>query len=431
MEKEHTHKKEGTENEYETHVSIETINSQIPLWKKDKKSISDEEYKSFYTNKFHDFEEPLKWIHTKVEGQYSYATLLYIPAHAPYDYYTKDYKKGLQLYSNGVLIMEKCEELLPDYFGFVKGLVDSEDLSLNISREMLQQDKQLRVIAKNIENKIRNELQDMLENNREEYEKIFNTFGMQLKYGAYDNYGMDKEKLKDLLLFHSSNAEGETEKYTTLKEYISRMKKGQESIFYASGESLDKIKLMPQVENVLDKGFEVLYLNESVDEFVLQVLGEYEGKKFLNVSANNVDLDTDEEKEALKTINEESKEMFIFMKDSIGADFIKDVRFTHRLKNHPVCLVSEGILSVEMEKVLNSMPNSRERGDVKADVVLEINEKHPIAEKIKTLYEGGEKEKELLNKYAKVLYSQARLIEGLPVENPTELSNLICEIMTK
>ena len=430
MDVEHKHKKEGTEDDYEIHIETETLNSQVPLWKKDKKSIADEDYKAFYTDKFHDFEEPLKWIHTKVEGQYSYATLLYVPAHIPYDYYTKDYKKGLQLYSNGVLIMEKCEDLLPDYFSFVKGLVDSEDLSLNISREMLQQDKQLRVIAKNIENKIRNELQDMLEKNREEYEKIFSQFGLQLKYGAYDNYGMDKDKLRDLLLFYSSNTEN---KYITLKEYVSRMKEDQESIYYASGESLDKIKLMPQVENVLDKGYELLYLNESVDEFVLQVLGEYEGKKFVNVSANTVDLDTENEKEELKKVNEENKDMFSMMKEAIdgGAydnDFkgiIKEVRFTHRLKNHPVCLISDGILSVEMEKVLNNMPNNRE---VKAETVLEINEKHPIAEKIKKLYV---EDKETLKKYAKILYSQARLIEGLSVENPTELSNLICEIMTK
>ena len=458
MDIEHKHKKEGTDDEYVTHLETEIVNSQIPLWKKDKKNITAEEYKAFYTDKFHDFEEPLKWIHTKVEGQYSYSTLMYIPAHTPYDYYTKDYKKGLKLYSNGVLIMEKCEDLLPDYFSFVKGLVDSEDLSLNISREMLQQDKQLRVIAKNIENKIRSELQNMLENDREQYEKMFSNFGLQLKYGAYDNYGMDKDKLKDLLLFYSSitdkiedniNNSGEEKtnttisanKYVTLKEYVSRMKEGQEAIYYASGESLDKIKLMPQAENVMDKGYEILYLNESVDEFVLQVIGEYEGKKFVNVSANNIDLDSEEEKEELKKLNEESKDMFEVMKKAIDESYnansgenisggmehnqIKGIRFTHRLKKHPVCLTSEGILSVEMEKVLNSMPNNR---DVKAEIVLEINEKHPISEKLKSLYVEN---KEDLKKYAQILYSQARLIEGLPVENPTELSNLICEIMTK
>lgn len=440
MDVEHKHKKENTENEYETHIETETFNSQTPLWKKDKKQITDDEYKTFYTNKFHDFEEPMKWIHSRVEGQYSYSTLLYIPAHVPYDYYTKEYKKGLQLYSNGVLIMEKCEDLLPDYFSFVKGLVDSEDLSLNISREMLQQDRQLRVIAKNIENKIHSELQNMLEKDRLEYERFFKIFGLQLKYGAYDNYGMNKEKLKDFLLFHSSNEseyklpnddnnnsnDASTVKsdYATLKEYVSRMKEGQESIYYASGESLDKIKLMPQVETVLDKGYEILYLNESIDEFVLQILMDYEGKKFINVSMNNVDLDSEEEKEALKKANEENKDMFSLLKEAIGEEQIKDVRFTHRLKNHPVCLTSDGILSVEMEKVLNSMPNNQQ---VKAETVLEINEKHPIAEKLKKLYE---EDKETLKKYGKVLYAQARLIEGLSVDNPTELSNLICEIIS-
>lgn len=440
MDVEHKHKKENTENEYETHIETEIFNSQTPLWKKDKKQITDDEYKTFYTNKFHDFEEPMKWIHSKVEGQYSYSTLLYIPAHVPYDYYTKEYKKGLQLYSNGVLIMEKCEDLLPDYFSFVKGLVDSEDLSLNISREMLQQDRQLRVIAKNIENKIHSELQNMLEKDRLEYERFFKIFGLQLKYGAYDNYGMNKEKLKDFLLFHSSNEseyklpnddnnnsnDASTVKsdYATLKEYVSRMKEGQESIYYASGESLDKIKLMPQVETVLDKGYEILYLNESIDEFVLQILMDYEGKKFINVSMNNVDLDSEEEKEALKKANEENKDMFSLLKEAIGEEQIKDVRFTHRLKNHPVCLTSDGILSVEMEKVLNSMPNNQQ---VKAETVLEINEKHPIAEKLKKLYE---EDKETLKKYGKVLYAQARLIEGLSVDNPTELSNLICEIIS-
>ena len=433
MDVEHQHKKEGTEDEYETHIETRVINSQIPLWKKDKKVITVDEYKSFYTDKFYDFEEPLRWIHTKVEGQYSYSTLLYIPSHTPYDYYTKEYKKGLQLYSSGVLIMEKCEELLPDYFSFVKGLVDSEDLSLNISREMLQQDKQLRVIAKNIENKIKNELENMLENNREDYEKLFSIFGLQLKYGAYDNYGLNKEKLKDLLLFYSSYST----KYTTLKEYIQRLKDGQETIYYASGESIDKIKMMPQVENVLDKGYEVLYLNESVDEFVLQVLGEYEGKRFINVSANNMNLDTEEEKEALKKINEVNREMFEEMKKAIQEEnkkldnkedrmeqsAVKEVRFTHRLKNHPVCLTSEGILSVEMEKVLNSMPNNK---DVKAEIVLEINENHPISEKLKTLYK---EDKEKLRKYTKILYAQARLIEGLQIDNPTEISNLICEML--
>lgn len=438
MDVEHRHKKEGTEDEYETHRETEVLNSQIPLWKKDKKKITKEEYESFYTDKFHDFEEPIHWIHTKVEGQYSYTTLLYIPKRIPYDYYTKEYKKGLQLYSNGVLIMEKCEDLLPDYFSFVKGLVDSEDLSLNISRELLQQDKQLRVIAKNIENKIHSELQEQLEKNRDRYEEFFEAFGLQLKYGTYDNYGMNKDKLKDLLLFHSShqvereipgegdNKETRTSDYTTLKEYLSRMKEGQDTIYYASGETLDKIKMMPQVETALEKGYEVLYLNETIDEFVLQIIMDYEGKKFVNVSANQVDFDSDEEKEALKKINEENKPMLDAMKEAIGESQLKEVRFTHRLKQHPVCLTSEGILSVEMEKVLNSMPNNQQ--EVKANTVLEINETHPVVQTLKHLYEN---KSDALKTYAKVLYAQARLIEGLPIENPIELSQMMCEIMSQ
>ena len=447
-------KKEGEDKqEFETVMEERTLNSMVPLWKKDKKDIKDEDYKNFYMQKFFDFEEPLKWIHTKVEGQYSYSTLLYIPSHVPYDYFGKDYKKGLALYSNGVMIMEHCEDLLPDYFGFVKGLVDSEDLSLNISREILQQDKQLRVIAKNIESKIRSEFENMLQNDRATYEKIFKAFGMPIKIGAYDGYGMNKDKLKDLLLFHSSHenvvvgatisrpenqtsgeeekaADGDTFKsdYTTIKEYVSRMKPDQKEIYYASSETIDKIKMMPQVENVLDKGFEVLFLNESVDEFVLQMMENYDGKKFVNVSANNVDLDSDEEKEKLKTLNEENKDMFTAMKEALGEANVKEVRFTHRLKNHPVCLSSEGVVSVEMQKVLNAMPDEGNQ-NIKAETILEINEKHPIAEKLKSLFKDGKKEE--LAKYSKVLLDSAKLIEGLPIDNPTELSNLICEFMTK
>lgn len=444
-------KKEGEEKtEYETVIEERTLNSMVPIWKKAKKDIKDEDYKNFYMQKFFDFEEPLKWIHTKVEGQYSYSTLLYIPAHIPFDYFGKDYKKGLALYSNGVMIMEHCEDLLPDYFGFVKGLVDSEDLSLNISREILQQDKQLRIIAKNIESKIRSELENMLSNDRVAYEKMFKAFGMPLKIGAYDGYGMNKDKLKDILLFHSSHKneivlkdqddecreEENKDKepaviesdYTTIKEYVSRMKEGQKEIYYASSETIDKIKMMPQVENVLDKGYEVLFLDEGVDEFVLQIMENYDGKKFVNVSANNVDLDSEEEKEELKKINEENKDLFKLMKESIDDQNIKEVRFTHRLKNHPVCLSSDGIVSVEMQKVLNAMPDQGNQ-NVKAETVLEINEKHPIAEKLKTLFKENKKEE--LKKYSKVLLDSAKLIEGLPIDNPTELSNIICELMTK
>ena len=421
MDVERKEKKEGTENEFETKVETETMNSMVPIWKREKSKVTKEEYNNFYTEKFSDFMPPLKVIHSSVEGQFTYTALLYIPSHLPYDYYSQAYEKGLQLYSNGVLIMNKCSELLPDYFGFVKGLVDSPDLSLNISREMLQHDRQLRVIAKNLENKIRTELQNMLKNDREEYEKFFNTFGMQFKYGTYDNYGMNKDKLKDLLMFHSSAEK----KLVTLDEYVSRMKEGQDTIYYASGESVDKIDMLPQVEGVKDKGYEILYLAENVDEFIMQTLQEYNGKKFANVCADNIDLETKEEKEELQKVNDENKDMFEVMKEAVGEEVDK-VRYTHKLKNHPVCITSEGAISVKMEKVINAMPNNEEK--VKAQTILEINENHPIAKKIKELYASN---KEELKEYTKVLYAQARLIEGLPIENPTEISNLICNLIAK
>ena len=421
MDIEHKYKKEGTEDEYETHIETETVNSMIPIWKKEKSKVTKEEYNSFYTEKFNDFMPPLKVIHSSVEGQFTYNALLYIPSHLPYDYYSQEYEKGLQLYSNGVLIMNKCSELLPDYFGFVKGLVDSPDLSLNISREMLQHDRQLRIIAKNLENKIKSELQNMLKNDREEYEKFFNTFGMQLKYGTYNNYGMDKDKLKDLLMFYSSTEK----KLVTLGEYVSRMKEGQDTIYYASGESVDKIDMLPQVEGIKDKEYEILYLTENVDEFVMQVLQEYEGKKFANVCADNIDLESKEEKEELEKVNEENKSMFEVMKEAINSE-VQNIRFTHKLKNHPVCLTSEGAVSIGMEKTLNAMPNNNE--NIKAQTILEINENHPIVNKLKDLYEN---DKDGLKDYTKVLYSQARLIEGLPIENPTEISNLICNLISK
>ena len=420
MDIEHSRKKEGTENEYEKVVETETINSMVPIWKRDKNKVTKEEYNNFYTEKFSDYAEPLKVIHTSVEGQFSYKALLYIPSHLPYDYYSKDYEKGLQLYSNGVLIMDKCSDLLPDYFGFVKGLVDSPDLSLNISREMLQHDRQLKVIAKNIENKIKSELQNMLKNDRETYEKFFNIFGIQLKYGTYSDYGINKDKLKDLLMFYSSTEK----KLVTLGEYVSRMKEGQDKIYYACGESVDKIDMLPQVDSIKGKDYEILYLTADVDEFVMQILQDYEGKKFANVCANDVDIETAEEKEETKKENEENKAMFDIMKEAIDGK-VQDIRFTHKLKNHPVCLTSEGALSVEMEKVLNSMPNGQ---GVKAQTVLEINIDHPIVEKLKSLYENN---KEDLKEYTKILYAQARLIEGLPIENPTEISNLVCKMISK
>ena len=421
MDVEHNKKKENTENEYEKVVETEILNSQIPIWKKKKSEVSEEDYDHFYQEKFSDYEKPAKVISTTVEGQYSYTALLYIPSHLPFDYYTKEYQKGLQLYSNGVLIMDKCSDLLPDYFAFVKGLVDSQDLSLNISREMLQQNRQLRVIAKNIENKIKNELQNMLKNDREAYEKFFNVFGVQLKYGTYNDFGLNKDNLKDLLMFYSSNED----KLVTLAEYVSRMNENQKEIYYACGETINKIELLPQVEGVKEKGYEILYLTDQVDEFVLQVLMEYEGKKFVNVCANSIDLDTEEEKENLKKVNEENKDMFNTMKEALASE-VQDVRFTHKLKNHPVCLTSEGAVSIGMEKTLNAMPNNNE--NIKAQTILEINENHPIVNKLKNLYEN---DKDGLKDYTKVLYSQARLIEGLPIENPTEISNLICNLISK
>ena len=412
--------KKGSKDEYEDVTKEETLNSMIPLWKKDKNKITEEEYNNFYQSKFYDYENPIKVIHTSVEGMTSYKAILFLPAHAPFDYYSKEYEKGLALYSNGVLIMDKCSDLLPDYFGFVKGVVDSDDLSLNISREILQQDRQLKLIASNIEKKIKSELESMLKDERDKYEKFFKEFGMQLKLGVYNDYGMHKDELKDLLLFYSSK----DEKYITLKEYVSSMKDDEENIYYACGETIDKINMLPQVEKVKDKGYNILYLTEYVDEFAIKSLMEYEGKKFVNVSEENLDLDTEEEKKEIKKINDENKEMLNSMKEIIGSD-ISDVRFTHRLKNHPVCLVSEGPVSIEMQKVLNAMPTDK---NINAKIILEINSSHKIADKLKELYKS---DKERFNEYTKILYSQSRLIEGLSIENPTEISNLICDLLSK
>ena len=412
--------KKGSKDEYEDVTKEETLNSMIPLWKKDKNKITEEEYNNFYQSKFYDYENPIKVIHTSVEGMTSYKAILFLPAHAPFDYYSKEYEKGLALYSNGVLIMDKCSDLLPDYFGFVKGVVDSDDLSLNISREILQQDRQLKLIASNIEKKIKSELESMLKDERDKYEKFFKEFGMQLKLGVYNDYGMHKDELKDLLLFYSSK----DEKYITLKEYVSSMKDDEENIYYACGETIDKINMLPQVEKVKDKGYNILYLTEYVDEFAIKSLMEYDGKKFINVSEENLDLDTEEEKEEIKKINDENKEMLNSMKEIIGSD-ISDVRFTHRLKNHPVCLVSEGPVSIEMQKVLNAMPTDQ---SINAKIILEINSSHKIADKLKELYKS---DKERFSEYTKILYSQSRLIEGLSIENPTEISNLICDLLSK
>ena len=401
-------------------TETDAINSMVPLWKKNKKKIKEEEYFNFYQDKFFDYAKPLKVIHTSAEGLVSYDALMFIPANPPYDFYTKEYKKGLELYSNGVLIMDKCEDLLPDYLNFVKGVVDSPDLSLNISREMLQQNRQLKIIAKNIEKKILKGLTNMLDNERDKYEAFFKTFGVNIKYGVYDNYGAKKDDLKDLIIFYSSKEK----KNVTLKEYVSRMGKDDDTIYYACGETIDKIDMMPQVESLKEKKKEVLYLTDYVDEFVLKMLDKYEDKKFVNISSNDFDLSSEEEKETLKKKNEDAKEMFDYMKKELGNE-VSQIRFTNKLKKHPLCLTSEGNITAQMQKVINAMPTDEH---IDAKLVLEINEEHPIAKKIEDLYKN---DKDTLKKYTKILYDEARLIEGLPVENPTELSNLVCEFLSK
>ena len=412
-------KKEGTENEYEDVSVIETINSMVPLWKKSANEVKKEEYDAFYSSKFYDYTPPIKVITQKSEGSVTYTALLFIPASAPYDYYTKDYQKGLELYSSGVMIMEKCADLLPDYFGFVKGLVDSSDLSLNVSRELLQHDRQLKVMAKAIEKKIKSELVKLLESDRENYEKFFDAFGIQLKFGIYSDYGIHKDTLVDLIMFKSSNEK----KYVTLKEYVGNMPKEQKYIYYAAGESIDRIDMLPQVEAVKSKGYELLYLTDDVDEFALGVLGSFDGKEFKNVTAEALDISTDKEKETVKAENEDASDMLAFIKDNLVK--VSSVRFTSTLGKHAVCLSSEGALSFEMEKVLGRMPGA-EDGAPKASTVLEINLNHPITKKLKTLYES---DKETLIKYSKILYAQACLISGIEIENPTEFGELLSELM--
>ncbi len=412
--------KKDSKDEYETVLEDDTLNSMLPIWKKDKKDITEDEYNNFYTERFYDYEKPMKVIHTSVEGLCSYNAILYIPSHAPFDLYSKEYEKGLQLYANDVLIMDKCPDLLPDYFNFVKGVVNSQDLSLNISREMLQQDKNVGIIAKNIEHKIKSELEKMLANDRENYKKFFDNFGRQIKFGVYDNYGLNKDKLKDLLLFYSSKEK----QFVTLKEYLNKMSKEQDSIYYACGETIDKIDLLPQVELVKDKGYDILYLTDYIDEFVVKTIMEYEQKKFVNICSKDLDLSTDEEKEKLKKTNEKAKKMFDLMKEDLNSE-VEEVRYTDRLKKHPVCLTNEGEISVEMEKVMNAMPTDDK---VKAKTILEINKNHPIVKKLEDLYKN---DKEKLKEYTKIIYAQARLIEGLSIDNPTEISNLICDLISK
>lgn len=412
---------ESTEPKYETYVETETLNSMVPLWHRNPSDITADEYNSFYQDKFYDFTPPAKVIHFKAEGTVSFEALLYIPKQAPMNYYNKSFEKGLQLYSSGVMITEKCESLLPDYFSFVRGLVDSPDLKLNISRETLQYDHQLKVIAKNIEKKIKTELKKLLEKDRETYEEFFKEFGLQIKYGIYSSYGMNKDVLEDLLLYKSSR----DKKYVTLKEYTSLMSEEQKNIYYACAESVDAADMLPQTDSVKAKGYEVLYFTEEVDEFAISMLREYDGKQFVNVCAENLDILSDEEKNAINEINEKSKDMLLAMKEAIG-DGVTDVRFTSTLNDHPVCLSSEGGISTEMEKVLSKMPGAQSELKPKAEIVLEINSNHAISEKLKELYES---DKDKLSDYAQILYAQARLISGLPISNPTELSNKICSIM--
>lgn len=416
MEVENNRKKEDSD-EYETYKEVITINSMIPLWKRNKKDITEEEYNNFYSDKFFDYDKPLDVLHFNIEGNVNYNALLYIPSHAPYDYYSKEYEKGLQLYTNGVLIMDKCSELLPDYFSFVRGVIDTEDIPLNISRETLQDDKNIKLIAKSIESKVKNELLDLLKNNRDKYLEFYKAFGMQLKFGIYNDYGMHKDKLEDLIMFYSSG----DKKLITLDEYVNKLKEEDKNIYYCAGETVDKIDMLPQVEGIKDK-HEVLYLTDYVDEFAIMAIHEYKGKTFVNVTNESTDLSTDEEKEKINKENTDNKDMLEEMKKVLEGN-VEEVKLTNKLKSHPVCLTTTGEVSTSMEKVINAMPTDEK---IKANEVLEINASHKIVDKLKDLYKN---DKDEFTKYTKVIYYEARLIEGLPIDNPTELSNLMCDIM--
>ena len=416
MEVENNRKKENSD-EYETYKEVITVNSMIPLWKRNKKDITEEEYNNFYSDKFFDYDKPLDVLHFNIEGNVNYNALLYIPSHAPYNYYSKEYEKGLQLYTNGVLIMDKCSELLPDYFSFVRGVIDTEDIPLNISRETLQDDKNIKLIAKSIESKVKNELLDLLKNNRDKYLEFYKAFGMQLKFGIYNDYGMHKDKLEDLIMFYSSG----DKKLITLDEYVNKLKEEDKNIYYCAGETVDKIDMLPQVEGIKDK-HEVLYLTDYVDEFAIMAIHEYKGKTFVNVTNESTDLSTDEEKEKINKENTDNKDMLEEMKKVLEGN-VEEVKLTNKLKSHPVCLTTTGEVSTSMEKVINAMPTDEK---IKANEVLEINASHKIVDKLKDLYKN---DKDEFTKYTKVIYYEARLIEGLPIDNPTELSNLMCDIM--
>ncbi len=409
--------KEGTENEYEEVSEEQVINSMVPIWKKNKNELTEEDYQNFYEEKRYGYDKPLKHIHVSVDGAIRYNAILYIPEKTPFDYYSKEYEKGLELYSNGVLIMEKCADLLPDYFSFVKGMVDSEDLSLNISREMLQHDRQLKRIEKNLTKKIKSQLLSLLKDEREKYESFYNSFGRQIKFGVYNDFGMNKEMLQDLLLFYSSKEK----KLVSLDEYVERMPEDQKFIYYAAGDSIDRIEKLPQTELVADKGFEILYLTDDIDEFAIKMIAAYKEKEFKSVSTGDLGLDQEEEKEE-KEVTEENKALFDYMKEILSGK-VKNVKVSTRLKSHPVCLTAEGEVSIEMEKVLSMMPDNQ---NIKADKVLEINKNHEIFQSLKEAYE---KDKDKVALYTNLLYNQALLIEGLSIEDPVEFTNNICKLM--
>ena len=418
MEMPRSRKKEGSDPdkpEWEEYMELTTLNSMIPLWRKSKSELKDEDYNQFYKQKFFDYQDPIHHIHMYTEGAVTYHALLYVPSHAPMNYYTKDYEKGLALYSNGVLIMDKCPDLLPDYFSFVRGLVDSADLSLNISRELLQHDRHLKLIENALEKKIKNELASMMKNKREDYEKFFQAFGLQLKYGAYMDYGMHKELLQDLLLYHTAGSES----MMSLSEYTEHMKDGQKYIYYACGEAKAKIELLPQMERLRDQGYDVLCLTDSIDEFCMKMMHDYQGKEFKSISDDNLDLESQDEKEEIETLTKEYQPILDQMKQALG-DKVTAVQFTSRLKSHPCCLTTKGIVSLEMEKVLNQQPG---QDKVHAERILELNAEHPIFQKIKTA------EPEKLKKYAQVLYAQAQLIEGLPIDDPVAYANTVCDLL--
>ncbi len=410
--------KENNEEELESYVEEQTVNSMVPIWRKNKAELTDEDYVNFYQEKHYGFDQPLKHIHISVDGTVRYQSILYIPENMPFDYYSKEYEKGLELYSNGVLIMNKCSDLLPDHFSFVKGMVDSEDLSLNISREMLQHDRQLKFIAKNISKKIKNELKSLMKNDREKYETFYKAFGRQLKYGVYSDFGANKEMLQDLIMFYSSKEK----KLVSLDEYISRMPEEQKYIYYASGESIERIDKLPQTEVVSEKGYEILYFTEDIDEFAIKMLMSYKEKEFKSVSSGDLGIESEENDENVESEQEENKELFDYMK-SILSDKVKDIRLSKRLKTHPVCLSTEGEVTIEMEKILSAMPDNQ---NVKADKVLEINRNHEVFLSLKHAFET-DKEKAAL--YTNLLYNQALLIEGLPISDPVEFTNNMCKVM--